>query len=424
MQFTSPQSIEKYLEQVPKFRSSGSTAANFDLSRFRKFCSGMGDPQQNFPSIHIAGTNGKGSTCQILGTVLREAGFKTGVYTSPHILDFRERFRIGNEYISDEELIDFFEQQAGRIEQYELTYFEITTAIAFWWFSRAEVDIAIVEVGLGGRLDATNLVNAIVSVITSISLDHTDVLGDSIEEIAREKGGIIKSDTPVVLGDLPGEAHNEIANIAEQKGCSVYTIDALNPSFLNPGHYQLTVNHQKMDIRTNMAIPVQAKNIAMAWQALQQVQDGFPVTKEQFKGALKYVDLGFGRFEKLIDSQPWYFDGGHNLEAVKALKQSVQMVGSPGNATLVLSLLKDKLHANMMAEFLEFKKIYYYQLNLERAATFDDINNWLPQVNTFPDDVDQQSFLDDFDSELVIFAGSFYFYEKVRGWVSSFVLNQ
>lgn len=424
MQFTSAQSIEQYLEQVPKFRSSGAPAANFDLSRFRKFCSAMGNPQQNFPSIHVAGTNGKGSTCQILGTILREAGFNTGVYTSPHILDFRERFKIGDEYISDKELIDFFEQQAGHIEEYELTYFEITTAIAFWWFSRAEVDVAVVEVGLGGRLDATNLVDTIVSVITSISLDHTDVLGDSIELIAREKGGIIKSDTPVVLGDLPGEAHNEITSIAEQKGSSVHTIDALNPTFLNSGHYQLTVNHKRMDIRTNMAIPVQAKNIAIAWQVLQQVQEEFPVTEEQFKSALKYIDLGFGCFEKLTDSQPWYFDGGHNLEAVKALKQSLQMVGSPENATLVLSMLKDKLHADVMAEFLEFKKIYYYQLNLERAATFDDINKWLPQVNTFPDDVDQQSFLDDFDSKLVIFAGSFYFYEKVRGWVSSFALNQ
>jgi dihydrofolate synthase/folylpolyglutamate synthase len=383
----------------------------------------MGNPHRNFPSIHVAGTNGKGSTCRILATVLRGAGYKVGVYTSPHILDFRERFRIGDEYIPDEELIAFFQQYTKQIERHELTYFEITTAIAFWWFNRAEVDIALVEVGLGGRLDATNIVNPEVSVITSISLDHTDVLGDSIKEIAQEKAGIVKSEIPVVLGDLPREAQNKIIDIAEQKGASVHIIDGLTPTYLNPGRYQLTVDHKKLDIRTNMAIPIQAKNIAIAWQVLQQVQNEFPVTKEQFKNALRYVDLGFGRFEKLIDSQPWYFDGGHNLEAVKALKQSIQTVGSLENANLVLSMLKDKLRPDVMAEFLEFKKIYYYQLNLERAATFDDINNWLPQVNTFPDDLNQQSFLDDFDSKLVIFAGSFYFYEKVRGWVSSFALN-
>lgn len=419
MQFSSAESVKQYLEQIPVFRSTGSSAAKFDLSRFREFCASTGNPQHFFPSIHVAGTNGKGSTCRILGSVFREAGFKVGVYTSPHILNFNERFSINGELISDEELLTFFRQFTDRLEKYELTYFEICTAIAFWWFARSDVEIAAIETGLGGRLDATNILNPLVSVITSISLDHTDILGDNIEEIAREKAGIIKSNRPLVLGDLPDKARKEITNIAEQKESSVHTIDALEPRFLNPGRYRLTANGKRIDIRTNLAVPVQAKNIAITWQVLRQIQNKFPVSQEQFVSALTNVDLGFGRFEKLLDSQPWYFDGGHNVEAVKALKQSIQTVGDLEDATLILSMLRDKLRPGVMKEFLEFKNIYYYQLNLERAATFDDINYWLPQVKTFPDDHNQPSFLDEFDSRLVIFAGSFYFYEKVRGWVST-----
>lgn len=423
MAFTSAESVKEYLKRIPKFQSTGSASAKFDLSRFRNFCSRMGNPEQTFPVIHVAGTNGKGSTCRILATVLQETGVKTGVYTSPHILEFNERFRINDEYISDQELLAFFEQYESDIEEYELSYFEISTAVAFWWFSKSNIDIGIIEVGLGGRLDATNVVNPLVSVITSISLDHTDILGNSIAEIAREKGGIIKENRPVVIGDLPEVAENKIGEIAEQKGSYVHTINKLRPTFLSPGHYQLTFDYDRIDINTNLAIPVQAKNIAIVWEVLQQIKGEFPVSREQFVAALRCVDLGFGRFEKLTDSQPWYFDGGHNVEAVKAMKQSIRAFDTIENATLVLSMLKDKLRPEVMNEFSEFKNIYYYQLNLERSATFDDINNWLSQVKTFPDDHNYSSFLDDFDSELVIFAGSFYFYEKVRGWVSSFVLN-
>lgn len=423
MSFSSAESVKTYLEQIPKFKSTGSAATNFDLSRFREFCSHIGDPQQDFPVIHVAGTNGKGSTCRILATVLQETGVRTGVYTSPHILEFNERFRINDRYITDEELLIFFERYKSDIEEFKLTYFEISTAVAFWWFSKSKVEIGIIEAGLGGRLDATNVVDPLVSVITSISLDHTDILGDTIEEIAREKAGIIKRNRPVVIGDLPGTARNKILEIAEQKGSSVHTINKIRPTFLSPGRYQLTIDNERIDINTNLAIPVQAKNVAIAWQVVQQIKGEFPVSREQFIKALRRVDLGFGRFEKLTASQPWYFDGGHNVEAVKALKQSIRTVGTVEEATLVLSMLKDKLRPDVMKEFSEFKNIYYYQINLERSATFDDITKWLSQVKTFPDDHNYSSFLDDFNSELVIFAGSFYFYEKVRGWVSSFVLN-
>jgi len=427
MRFKSLQSVQEYLESIPKFQSKGSSAAKFDLSRFRNFCDTIGNPQQEFDSIHVAGTNGKGSTCNILASVFQKAGYKTGVYTSPHIITFDERFRINNDVISSDELLQFFNTYIDIIEEYELTYFEISTAIAFWWFARSSVDIACIEVGLGGRLDATNIVDPEISVITSISLDHTDILGDSITAITREKAGILKEGRPVVIGELPMEAQNEIIEIAEQKECPLYTIGDLNPEYIRPGHYQLTVDDRTINISSNLTSPIQAKNMAVAWQVCSVLGDKYGrITEENFISGLERVNTGFGRFEQLVDGKQWYFDGGHNLEAVKVLKESIKMVGNTENSTLVLSLMRDKIREEVMAEFLEFKNIYYYSLDLERAATFDDIKQWLPKANPFPaSDEDRKKLMqDDFDSELVIFSGSFYFYETVRDWVSTFALNQ
>ncbi|MDZ7657803.1 folylpolyglutamate synthase/dihydrofolate synthase family protein [Fodinibius sp.] len=427
MRFTSLQSVREYLDSIPKFQSRGASAANFDLSRFRNFCDAIGNPHEEFDSIHIGGTNGKGSTCNILASVFQKAGYKTGVYTSPHIIAFNERFRINGDVISNDELLEFFNTYIDDVEAYTLTYFEISTAIAFWWFARSNVDIACIEVGLGGRLDATNIIDPKISVITSISLDHTDILGDSITEIAREKAGILKEGRPVVIGDLPMQAQNEIVKIAEQKACPFYTIDNLNPKYIKTGHYQLTVDDRMINISSNLTSPIQAKNVAIVWQVCSVLGDKYgSITEENFISGLKRVNTGFGRFERLVDGEHWYFDGGHNLEAVKVLKESVKTVGNVENATLVLSLMQDKIREEVMTEFLEFKNIYYYSLGLERAATFDDIKEWLPKANPFPaSDEDRKKIMqDDFDSELVIFSGSFYFYETVRDWVSTFVLNQ
>lgn len=426
MRFRSTESIREYLESIPKFQSKGSSAAKFDLSRFRNFCDALGSPQEEFDSIHVGGTNGKGSTCNILASVLQNGGYKVGVYTSPHIIAFNERFRVNEDTISDDELLLFFNTCIDDIEEYALTYFEISTALAFWWFARSKVEIACIEVGLGGRLDATNIINPEVGVITSISLDHTDILGDNITEITREKAGILKEGIPVVIGDLPIKARNEIIDIAEQKKCSLYTIDDLEAEFIKPGCYRLTNNGRTIDVSSNLTSPIQAKNIAMAWQVCSVIGDKYVITEDDFISGLKRVYTGFGRFERLIDDKKWYFDGGHNLEAVKALKESIKTVGNIENATLVLSLMSDKIRKEVMTEFLEFKNIYYYDLSLERTATFDDIKQWLPKATPFPaSDEDRKKLMqDDFDSELVIFSGSFYFYETVRDWVSTFVLNQ
>ncbi|MGK7389609.1 MAG: bifunctional folylpolyglutamate synthase/dihydrofolate synthase, partial [Candidatus Cyclobacteriaceae bacterium M2_1C_046] len=192
MPFNSIESVNSYLESIPKFQTSGKSAANFDLDHFKKFCNELGNPESKYPTIHVAGTNGKGSTCQILASIYQRAGYRVGMYTSPHLLNFSERFKINGIEISDAKLVEFFNAFESQLKKNGLSYFEISTAIAFWYFASQQVDLAIIEVGLGGRLDATNIIKPEVSVITNISLDHTDILGDSVNEIAREKAGIIK----------------------------------------------------------------------------------------------------------------------------------------------------------------------------------------------------------------------------------------
>ncbi|MGK7368748.1 MAG: bifunctional folylpolyglutamate synthase/dihydrofolate synthase, partial [Candidatus Halalkalibacterium sp. M3_1C_030] len=231
MPFKSIKEVSQYLESIPKFQTSGKSAANFDLERFRKFCEAMGNPQDDFPSVHVGGTNGKGSTCQILAAVYQHAGFKTGIYTSPHILEYTERFKINGDVITDSYLLEFFNRHESLLKSFRLSYFEISTAIAFWYFGKMKVDLAIIEVGLGGRLDATNVITPEVSVITNISLDHTDLLGETVPEIAAEKGGIIKKGVPVVLGNVSNEAENVLKKIARTKEAPLVEINKLRPQF-------------------------------------------------------------------------------------------------------------------------------------------------------------------------------------------------
>ncbi|MBN2731251.1 MAG: bifunctional folylpolyglutamate synthase/dihydrofolate synthase [Balneolaceae bacterium] len=421
MSIESIQDVHHLLKAIPQFKDRGKAAADFSLDRFQKFCAAMGDPQDSFPAIHVGGSNGKGSTCQILASVYQQAGNNVGVYTSPHVLAFSERFTINGNQISDEELVHFFSSYQPLIKSFRLTYFEVSTAIAFWWFARRKVDIAIIEVGLGGRLDATNIITPLVSVITNVTMDHTDILGDTIPAIAREKAGIIKEKVPVVIGNMPAEAAQEIEHAADKNHCEFRTIDALQPQFKDE-IYLLETEEGSWSLVSDLETPVQAYNIAVGWRVTQLLQSRFPVSKKQFEAGIGHIRTLYpnrGRFEKLDSHYRWYFDGAHNLDAVRAMKQMVDTIQPVAETVLILSLMQDKINEKMMIEFSEFKKIVYHTLPLGRAATMNDIKTWLPDVQSFPDKQNIPStLLKEFRSELVIFAGSFYFYATVRDWLS------
>lgn len=427
MSFNSIEQVNAYLESIPKFQTSGKSAANFNLGRFREFIRDLGDPQQKYPCIHVGGTNGKGSTCHILAAVYQQAGLKTGVYTSPHILKYTERFKVNGEEIPESRLIAFFRKFEARIKRHRPTYFELSTAVAFWYFADEKVDLAVIEVGLGGRLDATNVIIPEVSVITNVSPDHTDILGETVREIAREKAGIIKEGVPVVLGNISPEAQSEIEQIAKQKNAPLYTSSRLNAGFKDD-RYVLEGGEKQYSFESDLLTPVQAHNIAVAWEVTRLLNTKFPVSEEQFSIALATVRTlytSLGRFEKLTEKQNWYFDGAHNLEAVRAMKEVAGTIRPVRQCVLVLSLMKDKVNIELLNEFLEFKKIFYHELDTRRAARYEDIKKRLPSVSSFPaTDKQLNHLLEEFETELVIFAGSFYFYATVRDWLTSFAKSR
>ena len=188
-------------DQLPMYQRQGAIAFKKDLTNIQALSNHLNSPEKKFPSIHVAGTNGKGSTSHMMASILQEAGLKVGLYTSPHLKDFRERVRINGSPITEREVIRFIDDNKLFLEEQELSFFEMTVGMAFSHFSDHKVDIAIIEVGLGGRLDSTNIINPLVSVITNIGLDHTQFLGEKRTEIAFEKAGIIKNNVPVVIGE-------------------------------------------------------------------------------------------------------------------------------------------------------------------------------------------------------------------------------
>ena len=202
------ETIDYLFEKLPIYQRTGKIAYKADIGNIVKASEILENPHLNFKSVHIAGTNGKGSTAHMISSILQEAGYKVGLYTSPHLKDFRERFKINGKMISKKSVVNFVQQYKTDFEKIEMSFFEFTVAMAFHYFSKEKVDITIIETGLGGRLDSTNIIKPLVSVITNIGFDHTSLLGNTLGEIANEKAGIIKKDTPVIIGRKQKECEN------------------------------------------------------------------------------------------------------------------------------------------------------------------------------------------------------------------------
>ncbi len=213
-----PQTLEYLFNSVTSFQQVGASAYKPGLERVEAFCRYMGNPQRDFLTIHIAGTNGKGSTSHMMASVLQSAGYRVGLYTSPHLRDFRERMRVDGEMITQQEVVEFVNRHKPKIEELGLSFFEITTVMAFDYFSRTDVEVAVIETGLGGRLDATNVILPILSVVTNIGLDHTEFLGDTLSAVAYEKAGIIKKDVAIVLGEGSEEYNHVFESRAKECG--------------------------------------------------------------------------------------------------------------------------------------------------------------------------------------------------------------
>lgn len=408
-----------FLESVPKFGHKGQSAANFNLERMNLICSMMGSPQNRFKSIHVAGTNGKGTVCRMLASVYQEAGFKTALYTSPHLISVKERFKVNGDMIHSEQMVRFFQLYGEMLISYNATYFEITTALAFWYFDDEGVDIAILETGLGGRLDATNVVDPIASVITSVGKDHTDILGDDLSLIAAEKGGIIKKNRPVFTGQLNRTVQSVIQDMSEKRAAPFYTVSDNIVSFSSE---MIVIDYKgdRIPISVKNLKSVDAVNVSLVLDVVMYLKSLMNVELSQFVEGIERLNQKYPSsavFEKLIEEQPWYFDGAHNLDAMTALVEHLSLMGEPAQWKVVLSFMSDKLNDQVAVLWNTFPNIYLYGMESPRSADMDLMKRYFPNAKEF-----QPEFLNEknhFKSELVIFSGSFYFYGTVREWMGA-----
>lgn len=302
--------IKFIFEQLPLYQNIGPRALRYDLSNITLFMEHLGDPQKKFPSIHIAGTNGKGTTAHLLSAIFQECGYKTGLYTSPHYIDFRERIKMNGLMIPKKFILDFFNKHFELITDIKPSYFELSVALAFDYFDREQTDIAIIEVGLGGRLDSTNIIEPLLSVITNISLDHTQILGDTISKIAFEKAGIIKKDTPVVIGERHPESEPVFKLIAEEKNAPLYFSEDLC-SLEDVFRWKNTILEgpfMSRNIRYALASVLTFKKFHAGWNLpLHRVIHAV----QHFKKITNYI----GRWQ-VLGRQPLIIaDGAHNIDA-------------------------------------------------------------------------------------------------------------
>jgi dihydrofolate synthase/folylpolyglutamate synthase len=336
------QTIKYLYEQLPVFTRVGVSAYKEDLTNTIELCKRLGDPQDKFKSIHIGGTNGKGSTSHMLAAVLQIAGYKTGLYTSPHLIDFRERIRVNGQMISEQQVIDFVAKHKPDFSDIQPSFFEMTVGLAFDIFAKEQVDIAVIEVGLGGRLDSTNIITPLLSVITNIGWDHMNILGDTLQLIAGEKAGIIKPGVPVIIG----EYQPEVANIFLRKAAD----EEAEISFASDEmEVELKVESKKLKLKNSALLDVQVKNknfepsslnlqldltgsyqlknIKTVLSAVEELRkQGFVITNEHLQTALRQVKTltGLhGRWEVLGTSPLTICDTGHNPEGIKEVLKNI-----------------------------------------------------------------------------------------------------
>jgi dihydrofolate synthase / folylpolyglutamate synthase len=378
---TYQQTINYLYAQLPMYSRIGAAAYKEDLHNTIALCNAIDNPQTKFKSIHVAGTNGKGSTSHMLAAMLQQAGYKTGLYTSPHLKDFRERI-----------IIDFVERTKGISEQVQPSFFELTVAMAFDYFEKEKVDIAVIETGLGGRLDSTNIITPILSIITNIGYDHTDILGDTLEKIASEKAGIIKTAVPVVIGEyLPaGEAGlPETKNVFIQKA-----IECNAPIYFAPDEYAVSNINYSMQLLscdvTNTEHNIteafeldlnglyQTKNICTVLCAegiLMQL--GFPIKNEDEKQALKNVKklTGlYGRWDVISTDPTIILDVAHNEDGVKQLLNQLSVVRRPLSVLhFVMGMVKDKDISKVFSILPKNAKYYFSNAHIERAIPHADL---------------------------------------------------
>lgn len=377
------QALDYLFTQLPMFSKLGSKAYKADLSNTILLCNKLHNPQLQFPTVHVAGTNGKGSVSHTLAAILQTAGYKTGLYTSPHLKDFRERIKINGVMCSKDFVVQFTNTMNNFIEQHHPSFFEITVAMAFEYFAQEKVDIAIIETGLGGRLDSTNIITPQLSVITNISLDHIQILGETLEQIAYEKAGIIKQNTPVVIGETLPETKNVFEQKANAVNAPIVFAEQENRVinfFYN--HELLAIeiennfNKQRTKYNLDLTGIYQTKNIITVLSAVHQLQKiGWKINEELLHQALQNVKkiTGLqGRWQLLQSNPTIIADVAHNEAGIKQVLHQLKNI-SYKHLHIVIGMVKDK-DVNKVLDLLPQQATYYFtQAQIPRALPVQEL---------------------------------------------------
>ena len=349
------ETVNWMFQQLPMYQNQGATAFRKDLTNTILLAKQLGNPERNLRCIHVAGTNGKGSTSHMLASILQEAGYQVGLYTSPHLKDFRERIKINGIEISEEFVTDFVAQHRNFFEQNNLSFFEMSVGLAFDYFKNKQVDIAIIEVGMGGRLDSTNIITPLISVITNIGLDHTYFLGNTLESIASEKAGIIKHNIPTVIGEYTAETRAVFERKAIENETTLYfASDNIYQEYDAPllGNYQY---HNK-------------KTVLQTLQVLQSTTV-FQIRKEDitngFMNVIKNTGLQ-GRWQKLQEYPSVICDTAHNVDGLRIVLAQV-LVQEFKQLHIVLGVVNDKDLDEILPLFPKEAVYYFCKPNISRG---------------------------------------------------------
>ena len=394
------QTLDYLFEQLPMFQRIGSAAYKNNLDNTIAICKLLDNPENKFRSIHVAGTNGKGSTSHLLASVLQSAGYKVGLYTSPHLKDFRERIKINGKMIPQQKIIDFVAAYKTDFEKIQPSFFEMTVGLAFDYFVAQQIDIAVIEVGLGGRLDSTNVIKPELSIITNISFDHTALLGDTLEKIATEKAGIIKPGTPVIVGESQPESKPVFIEKAKQNKAPLIFADeiykAVNVHHINNETLVLSMDIEKQTesdpssfsegskrdgtvypgLQTGLLGLYQQKNIPAVLCALELLNEkGFTISEKNIRDGIKNVveQTGLlGRWQVLSRNPLIIADTGHNESGIKEVLKQISR--TPHQALhFVLAMVNDKDISTILSQLPKNARYYFCQAQIARALKAEEL---------------------------------------------------
>jgi dihydrofolate synthase/folylpolyglutamate synthase len=377
---TYAQTIEFLFSQLPAYHRIGKAAYKNNLENTILLDNYFNKPHLKYPAIHVAGTNGKGSVTHMIASVLQEAGYKTGLYTSPHLKDFRERIKVSGEMISENEVTTFVEKHKHIIESVKPSFFEMTVAMAFNYFAECSVDVAVIEVGLGGRLDSTNIINPVLSIITNIGHDHSDLLGDTIEKIAFEKSGIIKKDVPVIVSETQPETKSIFINKAKELDSKIVFADKFYLCDL--GQYE-SLSSERKYLMTELSIKhkingklflggdYQSKNLQAVFTAFKLLKKDFEVSENNITEGIRKVIINTGlqgRWQVLSTSPLTICDTAHNKEGLEYVMKQIQRIPK-SSLHIILGFVNDKDLGLVLPLFPTDALYYFTKASVSRALS-------------------------------------------------------